>query len=90
MSAIEKVGKIDMLLKKTASVKISKALKRRLQNRRSALKSRMRKSILIDVLTENKNDMQGEVKTLKDRIKQLETELKAQKMTNCKLAQRIK
>ena len=44
LGAMEKVGKIDQLLKKNASIKISKGLKRRLQNRRSALKSRMRKT----------------------------------------------
>ena len=64
LSATQKIDKIDLVLKKNASIKVSKKLKRKLQNRRAALKSRMRKSQLIDNLTENKNDMQGEMKAL--------------------------
>ena len=52
ISATEKIIKINELLKKKkhGSIMISKALKRRLQNRRSALKSRLRKTQLISSL----------------------------------------
>ena len=57
LSAEEKIVKINELLKKSGSQKISKELKRKLQNRRSALQSRLRKQSLINGLQGNNSGL---------------------------------
>tara|TARA_B110000285_G_C14858539_1_gene483407 strand:+ start:169 stop:405 length:237 start_codon:yes stop_codon:yes gene_type:complete len=64
LSAADKIDKIDEVLSKVKSkskVAISKALKRKLQNRRSALKSRMRKSQLISNLKTEQSEVNTEL-----------------------------
>jgi hypothetical protein len=64
LSAQDKVKKIDEILNEGGK-KMNKELKRRLQNRRSALVSRLRKQSLIESLKGKKSGLHEEIDHLK-------------------------
>ena len=84
ISANEKIVKINDLLKKKkrGSLHISKELKRRLQNRRSALKSRLRKTQLISKMQEHGTGLSSQLQMRKDRIEQLEIQVESKEEKN--------
>lgn len=81
LSAEQKIDRIDQLMDSMVK-KIRKPLKRRLQNRRSALKSRLRKQTLINQLSSNKESQSHVIVRLETQIEQLQKELSEAKKAN--------